>query len=507
MLTEWCFEVHWQLSPQGPVLPWRKAPALAVHPPSATSLLAHYEQAQKLLDQGQDQASMEAFQSGLTEFLALERADATQNVLGRALLWGTARGLERLGKSEAAWEMLKEVIRGTSAGSPVPLDLLLQWLESSLSLALRLEYWGEAVALLNLLLELFGQAHIGQGTEVGQFLRQTWYRLEPRRVEVYQALVEAEEFEAAEAVCRDLLERIEAGHYPDPEAREVWSAWLEAALQREVSAAVGAGSEPIGEPSLKMAWRTQNGHLQLEWSLGHQDPGRADTAPDWAEFARVSRLQESGNLVQSLACCNQVLARLESKGQLQAGERTLRWMFLWARGATLDLMSSQEPPLASGQQAWEALHQFVDVDASQPRSLLLVLTWARSYLMVSCSQGRWDGFWEVLDLLWNLSVHPQVRALPELREAILQRFLRWLQDSYEWLSGQADPGQRLSWARQAMERFEPPGSVFLPVREMLWRSLKDSDLTSEASRLAQEVATWAGQNQAPEVAAEWHQRT
>lgn len=500
MLTDHCLEIHWQTDASGPVLPWRPVPPMEVNPDSVQGLLETYEKANGLATAGQVEQALLAFDQGLQAYLALEKPNATQHLLGRSLLWGTGACLERMDRPEEAWGALAEVIRGTCAQSPLPLDLALNWLQSSLVTAQRLQFWGEAVALLNLLLEICWQAEIGKGTPVHPFVQDRWKLLEPVRLQAFEALQQAGEFEAAEFVCSDVLQRIDLGHHPDKDSRGLWASCLAAAQNRQadfrLQQHMAQQDGEVGPPGVVVHWRAEMGLPRLHWSLSNATIGSSDESRLWLAFAQASRASDS---VQALQAYNLGLEAFQKLPEPDLSDRLMRWMLLWGKGVAQDALASQTPPIGTREQAWETLRSFAELDVQHPRPLPLLLTWTRSSLIVATSVGRFEEGWQLLDMLFNLAVHPEVRAFPELREQVLQRFLQWMRNCFDLVP----PQQKLTWAQQAQARLEPPGTVFLPVREILWEALSLSEEKEEARRLAAEVSAWATQQQAPEVAAEW----
>lgn len=509
VLTEYCLEVHWGADDGGPVLPWRPAPSIEIDPTGAESLLEQYERANEHAHKNEIEAALAGFDAGLAAFATITEPTPTQRLLGRALMWGRGACLDRAGRSQEAWPQLERVLEGCSEQHPLTVDLLLNWIQSSLVVAQSLQLWGESAALLNLLHELCWQARIGEGTEVHQFLGERWKRLEPLRLNTFEGLMQAGRYAEAAALCRYLLEEVERGRYPSKDAATLWGEWLRLAEAKQPDFSLQTyfrEQSGQGEPAVLVNWHVENGRTSFRWKLVPRDPVSADDSKLWKRFAEASRAAEGGNLVGALSAHN---GGLQEFGRISApspADRVVRWMLLWGKGVTLDTLAQQDERLGSREQAWEALAQVALGDLDLGRPIPLVLTWVRSSLIVGVGAGRFEETLQLLDFLFCLSVHPDIRALPELRSEIMNRFMTFLQNCYDAVKQQYPSERALEFALDAQKRLEPSTVVFLPVREVVYDALHSAGQTDEARRIAREVAAWARENGAPEIAAEWDQR-
>jgi hypothetical protein len=510
VLTDFCVQVHWGADAAGPVLPWRPAPPLEADPAGAEELVRFYEQANERAHSNDMERALSTFREGLDTYRKLHNPTPTQTLLARALLWGQAACLARAGREEEAWPMLERVIDGCSETSPLTVDLVLNWAQSSLVTAQALQLWGESAALLNFLHELCWKAQVGAGTQVHEFVLDRWKRLEPLRLATFNGLMQKGQHGAAAALCEYVVAAAEDGRYDTPEqALTLWGDLLTAAragspdFHLETHLAERAGA---GEPAVALQWMVENGAARLRWHLVEREATSADESRLWTRFAEASRAADGGNLVGALSAHNAGLQEFERLPQPGPADRLVRWMLLWGKGVTLDTLAAKDPRLAKREDAWQALCAVAQGEAEIGRPIPLVLTWVRSSLVVGVGTEHFPECIQLLNLLFGLAVHPEIRNLPELRSEIMTRFMTFIQNCHDALKSGSPPERVREFALLAQKGLEPPGVVFLPVREILWDAHELCGDATQAQQVVREVAAWARDNGAPDIAAEWEKR-
>lgn len=510
VLTEYCLQVHWGADAAGPVLPWRPTPPLDPDPATAEPLVRLYEQANEHAHANRMQEALNSFAAGIAGYREVQQPSPTQTLLARALLWGQAACLARMGKENEAWPLLERVIDGCSETSPLTVDLVVNWVQSSLVAAQALQMWGESAALLNFLHELSWTAQVGAGTQVHDFILDRWRRLEPLRLATFNGLMKTGQYAAAAALCEYVVSAAQQGRYEAPDqAAVIWGDLLNAAraqdpqfnLESHLAQRAGAG-----EPGVVLQWVVQDGLPRLRWKLVERDAVSADESKLWTRFAEASRAADGGNLVGALSAHNGGLQEFDRLAQPGAADRLVRWMLLWGKGVTLDTLAGQDSRMATREQAWQTLCAVASGDGEAGRPIPLVLTWVRSSLVVGVGTGHFAECIQLLDLLFGLAVHPEIRELPELRSEIMTRFITFLQNCHDSIRSEYGPERAREFALLAQKGLEPAGVVFLPVREILWDALQLCGEQEQARQVVREVAAWARENGAPDIAGEWEKR-
>lgn len=381
-------------------------------------------------------------------------------------------GLSRQTNGEPAWEALM-VAFGPECDGPrlAPVAFAAEWVERLGELAPGHNAWYVLAPALLFLFELTHKAGPLQGHPAATA---AWERVKALREACFEHLSGDQAAEFAEEVCDHFsLAQDEAG-------LSLWEARAEAA---------GRDSDDEEGPwrlGLEASWPEP---LRIEVNLHEEEPLDLSRAgPVLQAFEQAAALCDRDSLEEGLAAYESALQRFQPHNE---ESRLLEHMMRWGQASCLDRLGRLE-------EAWQTLSSIFAPGRTIRVPLRFFLTWLRSSVIVAARTRRTDELGVLLSLLLGLAS----QRLPQAHETLREQFVELLEGAFEELS---DPHAEtaLEWLDANRRRFEPEGTLLLPLRMLRFQALTHLLRQEQAEAEARAVLAWAESEGLPDVSEGW----
>ncbi len=381
-------------------------------------------------------------------------------------------GVSQRSEGPTSWEALMAAF-GPDCGGPrlAPVAFAAEWVERLGDLAPARNAWYVLAPALLFLFELTHKAGPLQGHPAA---KAAWERVKVLREACFEHLSGDQAAEFAEEVCDHFaLAQDEAG-------LSVWEARAEA-----------AGRDPNEEEGpwrlvLEASWPEL---LSIQVTLHDEDPLDLSLAGAALQaFEQAAALCDRDLLAEGLAAYESALQRFLPHNE---ESRLLQLMMRWGQASCLDRMGRLED-------AWRTLCAIFAPGGTIRVPLRFFLTWLRSSVIVAARTRRTDELGVLLSLLLALAS----RRLPQAHETLRDQFVELLEGTFEELSN-PHTETALEWLDANRSRFEPEGSVLLPLRTLRFQALVHLLRQEEAETEARAVLAWAEAEGQPGVSEGW----
>lgn len=499
MIEKLCLDCRWVVESGAPQIHWQRVPAPPGEPDQAGPLLRFYVEGSKLAGAGEMQAAFDTFTQGLDAYRELVEKNPHHDTLYRSLVWGQAAVFVAVQRFPEAWQLLMEVFGPDTPGRALPLELTLNWCQSLTASGISLGQWPVVFATLNMLHQLrwsgafLGEEQRRQMPRLEGFLQSRWEGLEHFRLDCFESMMRAGDFEVAEALAIAASDLMTLN--ADLDGQVMWRDFagmarqrrgdfeLDAVCQRLLTTDPEAATYYLAKKPqpedldiwLRLCWaQGKDGEPLLQWQpassiFGGEGPRNAADSSLFQMSELAADKASEGDLTAAARLYQQGLQAFESLSSPQPVDLFVWCYMLWGLAVTLDRMGRR-------QQAWEVITPAMGSQTEQlAKPISYVMQWVGSSVIIGAGCAQWDEVAALFDFLGQLQRHILTKQ-PKTGEE--QHYLMQVCGQVEGaMAGLLDGSYRVyletspatapEWVRRLQLLLEPDGRPCKPLRRLM----------------------------------------